>query len=69
MRLFFAHTMTVSQGGSLLGVYLTRRAAKAALIRHAGLTDGVTDWGHFIRVGDTGKAYGSIWNMPKSEGK
>ena len=66
-RIFLAHTITGSQGGDVIGVYPNYQMAKADLAFRTGMRDGDTDWGHFIRVGELGKGFTNVLELPKSE--
>ena len=65
MKIYIAHTITASQGGSVIGVYPTRKRAKADLLR-MGMPNEGTDWTHFIRVGTLGKLFGHPLSLPRT---
>lgn len=65
--IYIAHTITASQGGDVIGVYPDYQAAKADLQFRTGMRDGDTDWSHFIRVGELGKSFNNVLELPKSK--
>lgn len=64
-KLFVAHTITASQGGMIVGVYLTYTEARRALLQYMP-DDGCTDWGHFIREYEIGKPFIDVTSLPRA---
>lgn len=67
MKIFIAHTISASCGGQIVGVYPNRQLAKQDLQFRTGWRNDDADWGHFIRVGMMGIAFGNVLDLPRSE--
>ena len=66
-RIFVAHTITASQGGSVIGVYPNYQSAKENLQAITRFTEHDTDWGHFIRVTELGVTFNNVLDLPRSD--